>query len=58
MIDLSVVPKMPKELLFFMFYMHKGRDRAIPGGKRPDAKKLALLHSLPYVDQEMQPSEL
>ena len=24
MIDLSVVSKMPKELLFFMFYMHKG----------------------------------
>jgi CCR4-NOT transcriptional regulation complex NOT5 subunit len=23
MIDLSVIPKMPKELLFFMFYMHK-----------------------------------
>ena len=24
MIDLSVMPKMSKELLFFMFYLHKG----------------------------------
>lgn len=24
MIDLSVLPKIQKELLFFMFYMHKG----------------------------------
>jgi hypothetical protein len=24
MIDLSVIPKMPKEILFFMFYVHKG----------------------------------
>lgn len=24
MIDLSVIPKMPKELQFFMFYFHKG----------------------------------
>jgi hypothetical protein len=24
MIDLSVIPKMPKEVLFFMFYVHKG----------------------------------
>ena len=24
MIDLSVIPKMPKEIHFFMFYFHKG----------------------------------
>jgi CCR4-NOT transcriptional regulation complex NOT5 subunit len=24
MIDLSAIPKMPKEVLFFMFYIHKG----------------------------------